>query len=136
MEVSTDGTNYTSIAETTSNYSVSDIIDATATGTTTFYVRLKATSTAPYSYSLTYTLYPRSAQPTSLNYDAENKAITGVDSTMEYRAVGTATWVSVGSASTISVSNYLASGYTQIQVRCKPVSNVSSASLPVTIDIY
>jgi len=136
MEVSTDGTNYTPITEATSNYSVSDIIDATTTGTSTFYVRIKATPTAPYSASLTFTLYPRAAEPTSLSYDAENKMITGVDSTMECRVVGTSTWTGVGSASTISVSNYLATGYTQVQVRYKPVNNVSSASLPVTIDIY
>lgn len=136
MEVSTNGTNYTPITEATSSYSVSDIIDATTSGTTTFYVRIKATSTRPYSASLTFTLYPRAAQPTSLSYDAENKVITGVDSTMECRAVGTSTWGSVGSESTISVLDAIAAGYTQVQLRYKPVNNVSSASLPVTIDIY
>ncbi len=136
MEVSTDGINFTPITQTTSSYSLSSVIDATTSGTTTFYVRIKATATEPYSNSLAFTLYPRASQPVGLSYDAENKLITGVNNTMEYRAVGLTSWSSVGTSSVISVSNYLTLGYTQVQVRYKAVSNVSSASLPVTIDIY
>ena len=135
MEVGTDGVNYTAITSTTSSYSVSDIINATTSGTSTFYVRKKATATAPASEDRTFTLYPRAAAPTGLAYDEANKTITGVDHTMQYHAVGVSGWSSV-SSSTIPVSSLLSTGYTQVMVRYKAVSGVSSASFVVTIDIY
>ena len=135
MEVGTDGVNYTAITSTTSSYSVSDIINATTSGTSTFYIRKKATATAPASEDKTFTLYPRAAAPTGLAYDEASKTITGVDSTMQYHAVGVSGWFSI-SSSTVSVSSLISSGYTQVEVRYKAVSGVSSASTVVTIDIY
>ncbi len=135
MEVGTDGVNYTAITSTISSYSISDIINATTSGTSTFYIRKKATATAPASKDKTFTLYPRASAPTGLAYDEVNKTITGVDNTMQYLAVGASSWYSI-SSSTIPVSSLLSSGYTQVMVRYKAVTGTSSASFVVTIDIY
>lgn len=135
MEMSINSGEYTAFTATT--YNCEDLIDAIASGgTTVLNIRTQATSTSPASKNRVITLYARAAQPTGLSYDQTEQKITGVDSTMQYRAVGATSWSSISSSATsISVASLITSGYTQVEVRYKPVSGASSASLVVTINI-
>jgi hypothetical protein len=128
MEMSINGGAYTAFTATT--YDCAALIDSIASGgTAVLSIRKQATATAPASKDKEIILYARLAQPTGLAYDASGKKITGVNKDMQYRAVGASSWSSISaSATTIAVTSLINAGHTQVEVRYKPVSNVSSAS--------
>ncbi|MDR2664736.1 MAG: hypothetical protein LBC21_00465 [Oscillospiraceae bacterium] len=135
MEMSVNGSAYATFTSTT--YDCAALIDSIASGgTTVLSIRKQATATAPASNVKEIILYARVAQPVGLSYDSSNKKITGVNSSMQYRATGASSWSTIASsATTITVTSLISAGHTQVEVRYKPVSGVSSASSAVVVNI-
>jgi hypothetical protein len=136
MEMQIGGNGYYAVTQATTAYDVSSLITATTSGTTTISIRTAATSTAPASLSKEIILYPRAISPSGVAYDSATQKITGVNKDMQYRAVGASSWSSIATnATAIAATSLINAGHTQIEVRYKPVANVSSASNVVVVNI-
>ena len=132
MEIKIGNGQYMPVTDTT--FSASSLIDGLATGAkTTVSVRYKESETAPTSLEKVFTLYARSAKPTTLVYN-ENYTITGCSKYMEYRLEDATTWTSI-SGTTLKLQNYAqADRNVKVYVRMK-ATNTTSASQAVEFTI-
>jgi hypothetical protein len=139
LEMSFDGINFTRYTSGVSEYSVSDLIDATLSGSTDIYIRTATTVTMPASNSKLIQLFPRSTSPTGITYNPITCIISGLTNYnyIQCRLPGATTWLPIGAA-TLNADNLnilSAAGPVIIDFRYVATSRYS-ASLPthVTLD--
>lgn len=127
-----DGT-YTAVSEKT--FSTSALIDSLSTGESlNIYVRTMATATAPASKDKIFTLYARSAAPSTLNYDYATNKLNGCSSSMQYRLDDEESWESIYGTKLDLQPFASAERDVIVYVRMEPTST-ASASKPVEIVI-
>ncbi len=129
MEVKIGNGAYAPATEKT--FSTSNLIDNLAAGdSVTVSIRKAPTQTTPVGQDRVFTLYARSAPPSTLQHDVQGNLIQGCSSGMQYRLEDSTSWYSI-SGSTLKVERYASKEKdVRIYIRMKPTNN-SSASKPV-----
>lgn len=133
MEMKIGDGSYTPVSETT--FSTSELIDNLSVGDTlVISVRKMASQTAPASKEKTFSIYARSASPSTLTYDYASNSLSGCTSAMQYRLDDETSWRSI-SKSTLNLQSYASPDRDVIvYVRMKP-STTASASKSVEFTI-